>query len=146
MLHRETLSQKKKNSEWLTTAYDFSSRGQVLVLTSEVDCTFIQDVYTDTHRNLIFKGAGEMDGSAVKSTYCSSRGPGFNSQHPHGSSQCMSVCLCLSLSLSLSLSHTHTHTGEDRQTDIGCLLSLWVLGVKQLSKLYPACTLNTQIC
>ena len=59
----------------------------MLVLTSEVDCTFIQDVYTDTHRNLIFKGAGEMDGSAVKSTYCSSRGPGFNSQHPHGSSQ-----------------------------------------------------------
>ncbi|CAO2590642.1 hypothetical protein LEMLEM_LOCUS5939, partial [Lemmus lemmus] len=30
---------------------------------------------------------GWRDGSVVKSTDCSSRGPGFNSQHPHGSSQ-----------------------------------------------------------
>jgi hypothetical protein len=32
-------------------------------------------------RNLVFK-----DGSAVKSTGCSSRGPEFNSQHPHSGS------------------------------------------------------------
>ena len=30
---------------------------------------------------------GWRDGSAGKSTGCSSRGPGFNSQHAHGSSQ-----------------------------------------------------------
>ena len=30
---------------------------------------------------------GWKDGSMVKSTVCSSRGPGFNSQHPHGGSQ-----------------------------------------------------------
>ena len=30
---------------------------------------------------------GWRDGSAAKSTGCSSRGPGFNSQHPHGSLQ-----------------------------------------------------------
>jgi hypothetical protein len=30
---------------------------------------------------------GWGDGSAVKSTDCSSRGPGFKSQQPHGGSQ-----------------------------------------------------------
>ncbi|CAO2583729.1 17-beta-hydroxysteroid dehydrogenase 13 [Lemmus lemmus] len=30
---------------------------------------------------------GWRDGSAVGSSDCSSRGPGFDSQHPHGSSQ-----------------------------------------------------------
>jgi hypothetical protein len=30
---------------------------------------------------------GWRDGSAVKSTGCSSRGPEFNSQQPHGGSQ-----------------------------------------------------------
>jgi hypothetical protein len=30
---------------------------------------------------------GWRDGSAVKSTDCSSRGPEFNSQQPHGGSQ-----------------------------------------------------------
>jgi hypothetical protein len=30
---------------------------------------------------------GKKDGSVVKSTYCSSRGPEFNSQKPHGGSQ-----------------------------------------------------------
>jgi hypothetical protein len=30
---------------------------------------------------------GQRDGSAVKSTGCSSRGPQFDSQHPYGSSQ-----------------------------------------------------------
>jgi hypothetical protein len=30
---------------------------------------------------------GWRDGSAVKSTDCSSRGPEFNSQQPHGDSQ-----------------------------------------------------------
>jgi hypothetical protein len=33
------------------------------------------------------KRQGWRDGSAVKSTDCSSRGPEFNSQQPHGSSQ-----------------------------------------------------------
>jgi hypothetical protein len=36
-------------------------------------------------KNLVF--GGWRDGSAVKSTDCSSRGPRFNSQHPHGSLQ-----------------------------------------------------------
>ena len=43
---------------------------------------------------------GWRDSSAVKSTDCSSRGPGFNSQHPHGSKQ-LSVT---------PRSHTLTHT------------------------------------
>jgi hypothetical protein len=30
---------------------------------------------------------GWRDGTGVKSTDCSSRGPGFNSQQPHGGSQ-----------------------------------------------------------
>jgi hypothetical protein len=34
-----------------------------------------------------FKARGWRDGSAVKSTSCSSRGPQFKSQHPDGSSQ-----------------------------------------------------------
>ena len=34
-----------------------------------------------------YTGRGWRDGSVVKSTDCPSRGPGFNSQHPHGSSQ-----------------------------------------------------------
>jgi len=33
------------------------------------------------------KNKGWRDGSAVKSTDCSSRGPEFNSQQPHGGSQ-----------------------------------------------------------
>ena len=32
-------------------------------------------------------GGGWRDGSVVKSTNCSSRGPQFNSQQPHGGSQ-----------------------------------------------------------
>jgi hypothetical protein len=35
----------------------------------------------------LFLRAGEMDGSEFESTDCSSRGPGFNSQHPQSSSQ-----------------------------------------------------------
>jgi hypothetical protein len=33
------------------------------------------------------KKEGRRDGSEVKSTDCSSRGPEFNSQQPHGASQ-----------------------------------------------------------
>ena len=37
---------------------------------------------------ITFKNSpGWRDGSAVKSTYCSSRGPEFKSQQPHGGSQ-----------------------------------------------------------
>jgi hypothetical protein len=39
---------------------------------------------TNAHKILL---GGCRDGSAVKSTDCSSRGPEFNSQQPHGSSQ-----------------------------------------------------------
>ena len=39
----------------------------------------------DLFKNLVDKGW--KDGSAVKSTDCSSRGPEFNSQEPHGGSQ-----------------------------------------------------------
>ena len=35
----------------------------------------------------IVPNGGWRDGSVVKSTDCSSRGPGFNSQQPHGGSQ-----------------------------------------------------------
>ena len=33
------------------------------------------------------EGRGRRDGSVVKSTVCSSRGPEFKSQQPHGGSQ-----------------------------------------------------------
>jgi hypothetical protein len=43
---------------------------------------------TSMHIKLFFKkNQGWRDGSAVKSTDCSSRGPEFNSQRPHGGSQ-----------------------------------------------------------
>jgi hypothetical protein len=41
-------------------------------------------------------GEALRDGSVVKSTGCSSRGPEFKSQQPHGGSQpsvCLLVCL-----------------------------------------------------
>jgi hypothetical protein len=38
-------------------------------------------------RRIKEKFRGWRDGSAVKSTDCSSRGPEFNSQQPHGGSQ-----------------------------------------------------------
>ena len=39
-------------------------------------------------RSLLQEGESDWrDGSAVKNTDCSSRGPGFNSQQPHGGSQ-----------------------------------------------------------
>lgn len=44
------------------------------------------------------------DGSEVKGTDCSSRGPRLNSQHPHGSSQ------LLTKALGDPTPHTHTHT------------------------------------
>ena len=37
--------------------------------------------------SMIENCGGWRDGSAVKSTDCSSRGPEFNSQQPHGGSQ-----------------------------------------------------------
>ena len=48
---------------------------------------------------------GWRDGSAVKSTSCSSRRPGFNSQHLHGSSH-LSI---KSVPGGLTPSHRHTH-------------------------------------
>jgi len=40
-----------------------------------------------TEQNVKITDSGCRDGSAVKSTDCSSRGSEFNSQHPHGGSQ-----------------------------------------------------------
>jgi hypothetical protein len=45
-------------------------------------------VKNNNNNNKIVRGVGGWrDGSAVKSTGCSSRGPGFNSHHPRGGSQ-----------------------------------------------------------
>ena len=59
-------------------------------------CGFLQfsptanQVSVNFHKQNISEGrrkrSGWRDGSALKSTDCSSRGPEFNSQHPHGSS------------------------------------------------------------
>jgi hypothetical protein len=38
-------------------------------------------------KKILKGGGGWRDGSTVKSTNCSSRGPEFNSQQPHGGSQ-----------------------------------------------------------
>jgi hypothetical protein len=46
--------------------------------------------YQENIELIMFKkreGGGWRDGSSVKSTDCSSRGPEFNSQQPHGGSQ-----------------------------------------------------------
>ena len=54
------------------------------------------------------------DGSVVKSTGCSSRGPGFSSQYPHGSLQLSVTSLPEDLTLSSGLyrhyktKHPHT--------------------------------------
>ena len=67
-----------------------------------------QQCYTEkpclkkTENTLIW---GRKDGSVVKSKVSSSRGPGFNSQHPHGSSQ-LSVT---PVPGNLTSSHRHTH-------------------------------------
>ena len=49
---------------------------------------------------------GELDGSVVKSTDCTSRGLGFDSQHPHGSSP-LSTTLVLRDLMSSSGFHGH---------------------------------------
>jgi len=46
-----------------------------------------RDLKTCLHSNIIPPTRGWRDGSVVKSTDCSSRGPEFNSQQPHGGSQ-----------------------------------------------------------
>jgi len=52
---------------------------------------FTLNIYTETLHKLTLTVKsflkGQRDGSEVKSTRRSSRGPGFNSQHPHGSSK-----------------------------------------------------------
>jgi hypothetical protein len=53
---------------------------------------------------------GWRDGSAVKSTDCSSRGPEFNSQQPHGGSQpSMMGIRCPSL-VCLEIATMYSHT------------------------------------
>jgi hypothetical protein len=43
--------------------------------------------FKDTRDLLILRLRGWREGSAVRSTDCSSRGPEFNSQQPHGGSR-----------------------------------------------------------
>jgi hypothetical protein len=57
---------------------------------------------------------GWRDGSEVKNTDYSSRGPGFNSQHPHGSSQ-LSVT---PVPGDLTPSHRHTSTQNNSAHEI----------------------------
>jgi hypothetical protein len=45
------------------------------------------DYMLDNKLTSRMKNLTRRDGSAVKSTDCSSRGPEFNSQQPHGGSQ-----------------------------------------------------------
>ena len=53
------------------------------------------------------------DGSLVKSTDCSSRGPKFSSQHPHGSSQLTVPYNCHSSSRA-GHPHTDIHAGKTK--------------------------------
>lgn len=46
--------------------------------------------YTVVTLRKLTAGAGEMDGSDIKSVYCSCRGPGLSFQHPHNCSQLQS--------------------------------------------------------
>ena len=47
----------------------------------------IQDLKTEIEKNKENTSLGWRDSSVVKSTACSSKGPEFNSQQPHGVSQ-----------------------------------------------------------
>ena len=52
---------------------------------------------------------GWRDGSVLKNTDCSARGPGSNSQHPHGSSE-----LCVT-PVPEDLAPSHRHTCRQQQ-------------------------------
>jgi hypothetical protein len=54
----------------------------VCVFTNKDACSWVQYKQHEEKR-----AGGWRDGSAVKSTDCSSRGPEFNSQQPHSDSQ-----------------------------------------------------------
>jgi hypothetical protein len=69
----------------------------------------LKKVRTETLKK---SGRGWGDGSAlaVMSTCCSSRGSGFNSQHPHGSSQLVITPDLRELTPSSGLLKVHRHT------------------------------------
>ena len=69
----------------LTTIYNSSFRESATLLWTNGYTT--PPIHTHTQFLLRVKQWGWRDGSAVKSTDCSSRGPEFNSQQPHGGSQ-----------------------------------------------------------
>jgi len=59
--------------------------GAILIQTTIVNQLGVHFEASEAIRKLVLRGAGEM-AQQVRSTDCSSRGPRFNSQHPHGNS------------------------------------------------------------
>ena len=68
---------------------------------------------SELHETLSQKEQTWEDGSVVKNIGCSSRGPGFSSQHPHGGSQ-LSITpvpgICHPLVASMGTRHKVVHT------------------------------------
>jgi hypothetical protein len=100
-LHRETLSRGEKTKLkvtrwWWSTPLSQHSRGRGRQNLCEFEVTLVYRVssfrnsqsYTHTKKPCLKNKTNSWrDGSAVKSTDCSSRGPEFNSQQPYGSLQ-----------------------------------------------------------
>ena len=83
----------------------YSVRRQTTHKSSSDTHTKFKKKKTHTHNNNHYKrdSGGWRDGSVVKSIGCSSKGLGFNFQHPHGSSQQFAT----SVPGVLTLSHRH---------------------------------------
>lgn len=60
---------------------------------------------------------GRRDGSVVRSTACTSKGPGFDSQDSHGSSQLFVIPVPRALTLSLSFVGARHARGADMQSE-----------------------------
>jgi len=73
------------------------------------------------------------DGSLAKSTGCSSRGPGSNSQHPHGN-QHLSVTPVPRL---LTSSHRHTYGQDTNEHEINYLRGGFALFPEPLLPAHP---------
>jgi hypothetical protein len=62
-----------------------------------------------------YKNKGWRDGSADKSTGCSSKGPSFNSQHPDGSSQLSETTVLESDTLIYTYMYIYTYMQAKHQ-------------------------------
>ena len=103
-----TCSQSIKNNYWHIKSvqiYLYDCFPNIQKLTQVFYQNILGQLYKWQDFSIEIKPRGWRDGSEVGSTVCPSRGPRFNSQHPHGSSQ-LSVN---PVPGSLTPSHRHTY-------------------------------------